>query len=290
MNRRTFLASSALSGAAIATASLARQPETVHKTPSEQPALKGRLKQSVCRWCFSNLKLDDLCAAASSIGLRAIELLSEKEWDTPARYGLTCAIGNGPTSISDGFNRPENHDKFITELERMLPLAKAAAIPQLIVFSGNRKGMSDTEGLTNCAAGLKRITPIAEKHGVTIIMELLNSKVDHGDYMCDHTAWGLDLVQKVGSPRFKLLYDIYHMQIMEGDVIRTVTAHLDSIAHFHTAGVPGRHELDDTQELNYGAICDAIVNKGFTGYLAQEFIPTRDPLTSLRQAVRLCDV
>lgn len=288
MNRRTFLTTSAT----LATAA-AITPRLARAQPADPPhPLKGRLKQSVCRWCFGNIKLDDLCAAAATLGLRSVELLSEKEWDTPAKHGLTCAIGNGPTSISSGFNRPENHDKFIAELERMLPLAKAAGIPQLIVFSGNRKGMSDAEGLDHCAAGLRRITPAAEKHGVTIIMELLNSKVDHGDYMCDRTPWGLDLVQKVGSPRFKLLYDIYHMQIMEGDVIRTVTTHLDSIAHFHTAGVPGRHELDDKQELNYRAICDAMVNKGFTGYLAQEFIPTggRDPLTSLREAVRLCDV
>jgi hydroxypyruvate isomerase len=289
MNRRTFIATGAAATAALAARSSLAQPATPLKHTGDS-ATKGRLKQSVCRWCYDKLSLDDLCAASAAIGLRSVELLSEKEWDTPAKFGLTCAIGNGPTSIADGFNRRENHDKFITELERMLPLAKAANIPQIIVFSGNRKGMSDTEGLANCAAGLARITASAEKHGVTIIMELLNSKVDHGDYMCDHTAWGLDLVQKVGSPRFKLLYDIYHMQIMEGDVIRTVTSNLDSIAHFHTAGVPGRHELDDKQELNYRAICEAIVNKGFTGYLAQEFMPTRDPLTSLREAVRLCDV
>ena len=288
MNRRTFLTTSAT----LATPA-AITPRLARAQPADPPhPLKGRLNQSVCRWCYGGMKLDDLCAAAAAIGLRSVELLSEKEWHTPAKHGLTCAIGNGPTSISNGFNRPENHDRFIAELERTLPLAKAAGIPQLIVFSGNRKGMSDKDGLDHCAAGLRRITPAAEKHGVTIIMELLNSKIDHGDYMGDRTPWGLDLVQRVGSPRFKLLYDIYHMQIMEGDVIRTVTANLDSIAHFHTAGVPGRHEPDDNQELNYRAICDAIVNKGFTGYLAQEFIPTqgRDPLTSLRQAVRLCDV
>ncbi len=291
MNRRTFLTATATLATATAVSHRIARAQSPSSTPAapDQP-LKGRLKQSVCRWCFPKIGLDDLCVAASAMGLRSVELLTEKEWDIPAKHGLTCAIGMGPTSIPDGFNRLEHHDRFISELERMLPLAKAANIPQIIVFSGNRKGMSKKEGLDNCAAGLKRITPAAEKHGVTIIMELLNSKVDHGDYMCDRTPWGLELVQKVGSPRFKLLYDIYHMQIMEGDVIRTVTKNLDSIAHFHTAGVPGRHELDETQELNYRAICEAIMSKGFTGYLAQEFIPTRDALTSLKQAVQLCDV
>jgi hydroxypyruvate isomerase len=289
MNRRDFIASAAGAAAAsVAASALARQPEAAK--PAAKPPVKGRLRQSVCRWCYGNTKLDDLCIAASAMGIQSVELLTEKEWDTPAKYGMACAIGMGPTTIPSGFNRVENHDKFVAELERMLPIAKAAGIPQLIVFSGNRKGMDDKEGLKNCAAGLKRITPAAEKHGVTIIMELLNSKVDHHDYMCDKTPWGADLVQQVGSPRFKLLYDIYHMQIMEGDVIHTIRDHFDDIAHYHTAGVPGRNELDEKQELNYRAICEAIVDKGFTGYLAQEFIPKRDPMTSLREAVRICDV
>ena len=295
MKRREFIATAAVAAAAgIGSSATVRQPADSRSAgqPKPAPTGKGRLRQSVCRWCFSGMKLEDLCTNASAMGIQSVELLTEKEWDTPAKYGLGCAIGMGPTSIPNGFNRPENHDKFVSELERMLPIAKAAGIPQLIVFSGNRDGMDDKEGLRNCATGLRRITPAAEKHGVTIIMELLNSKVDHHDHICDRTPWGADLVQAVGSPRFKLLYDIYHMQIMEGDVIRTVGEHFDSIAHYHTAGVPGRHELDDKQELNYRAICEAIMDKGFTGYLAQEFIPTggRDPMTSLRQAVRVCDV
>jgi hydroxypyruvate isomerase len=170
-----------------------------------------------------------------------------------------------------------------------LPLVKAAGIPQMIVFSGNRDGQADADGLAICAEGLRAITPLAEQLGVTVIMELLNSKVDHHDYQCDRTPWGVELVKQVGSPRFKLLYDIYHMQIMEGDVIRTLRDHKDAIAHYHTGGVPGRAEIDDTQELNYGAICRAIVDTGFTGYLAQEFIPRRDPVESLAQAARICD-
>jgi hydroxypyruvate isomerase len=193
------------------------------------------------------------------------------------------------TTIGNGYNRLDNHDRFTKEGERLLPLVKAANIPNLIVFSGNRAGMSDAEGLSNCAKGLKRLTPLAEQMGVTIIMELLNSKVDHKDYMCDRTEWGANLVKEVGSPRFKLLYDIYHMQIMEGDVIRTVYDNFDAIGHFHTAGVPGRRDLDETQELNYGAICAAIADKNFTGYLAQEFMPKSDAAKALRQAFEVCD-
>jgi hydroxypyruvate isomerase len=203
---------------------------------------------------------------------------------------MTCAVANGPSTIPDGFNRVENHDRLEQELARMLPLAKAAGIPNMVVFSGNRRGMPDAEGLANCAKGLRRVTPLAERHGVTLVMELLNSRVDHGDYMCDRTPWGAELVAKVGSDRFRLLYDIYHMQIMEGDVIRTIRTHRDAIAHYHTAGNPGRNELDATQELNYRAICEAIADTGFTGFLAHEFIPKRDPVTSLREAVATCTV
>jgi hydroxypyruvate isomerase len=236
------------------------------------------------------MALDDLCSNAAKMGFKSVELLGEKEWSTPAKHGITCALANGPTGITNGFNRLENHDKFVKESERLLPLIKDAGIPQMIVFSGSRAGQSDSDGIKNCAIGLKRITPLAEKLGITIVMELLNSKVDHKDYQCDHTAWGVELVKAVGSPRFKLLYDIYHMQIMEGDVIRTITDNFEHINHYHTGGVPGRHELDGSQELQWATICKAIVDKGFKGYLAQEFIPTRDPMTSLREAFELCDV
>jgi hydroxypyruvate isomerase len=199
-------------------------------------------------------------------------------------------MANGPSTIPVGFNRPDQHDRLVAESERLLPLVAQAGLPNMIVFSGNRAGMADAEGLEHCAVGLKRITPLAERLGVTVCMELLNSKVDHKDYMCDRTPWGVELVKRVGTPRFKLLYDIYHMQIMEGDVIRTIRENLPFIGHFHTGGVPGRNEIDDTQELNYRTICQAIADAGFTGFLAQEFIPKRDPLTSLRAAAQLCDV
>jgi hydroxypyruvate isomerase len=282
LTRRDFLATSA---AATALASLpARADEPA-------PAAPGRLKQSVCRWCYSGVELNELCRRAKQIGLQSVELLSEDEWHIPAQHGLSCAVGNGPTTIAKGYNRPENHDRFTAALEQLIPKAVEANIPNLIVFSGNRNGQPDDEGLDQCARGLSRITPLAEKHNVTLVMELLNSKIDHKDYMCDRTPWGVRLVEKVASPRFKLLYDIYHMQIMEGDIIRTIRDHHQHIAHYHTAGVPGRNEIDDTQELNYPAICRAIADTGFTGYLGQEFIPKHDdPFASLRQAVQLCSV
>ena len=250
----------------------------------------GRLKQSVCRWCYQSIPLDTLCKDVSAMGFKAIDLLSENEWATLKPYGLTCAVSNGPSTIPIGFNRLDQHDRLVAESERLLPLVAAAGIPQMIVFSGNRAGMSDAEGLANCAVGLKRIMPAAERAGVTVIMELLNSKVDHHDYMCDHTAWGVELVKRVGSPRFKLLYDVYHMQIMEGDVIRTIRDNFAYINHYHTGGVPGRHEIDDAQELNYPRIMRALAELGFTGYVAQEFIPVRDPMVSLKEAYTLCNV
>ncbi|MBL8961229.1 MAG: TIM barrel protein [Gemmatimonadetes bacterium] len=250
----------------------------------------GRLKQSVCRWCYDKIPLDTLCKAAKEIGLQSVELLDEGEWAVAKRHGLTCAVANGPSDIALGFNRPSEHDRLVRESERLLPLVAAAGLPNMIVFSGNRAGMSDGEGLQNCVQGLQRITPIAERLGVTLIMELLNSKVDHKDYMCDRTPWGAELVRRVGSPRFKLLYDIYHMQIMEGDVIRTIRDNWDAIGHFHTGGVPGRNEIDETQELAYPTIMRAIADKGYTGFIGQEFIPRREPLTSLAQGVKICDV
>ena len=252
----------------------------------------GRLKQSVCQWCYADMALDDLCREAAAMGLRSVELLGEKDWAEVRRHGLTCAMANGPSGITVGWNRPDQHDKLVAESERLLPLVAEAGLPNMIVFSGNRAGLSDAEGLTNCASGLRRIAPLAERLGVTVCMELLNSKVDHHDYQCDHTPWGVELVKRVGSPRFRLLYDIYHMQIMEGDVIRTLRDNFPFIGHYHTGGVPGRHEIDDSQELFYPAVMRAIADLGFTGYVAQEFIPSpgRDPMRSLRQGMGICTV
>ena len=284
MTRRTALGALA-SFAAVGTFGA----EPLPRRP-EPPTGSGRVKQSVSRWCYRALSLDELCQASKEMGLQAIDLLDEKDWTTPAKHGLACAMANGFGSIPRGFNRPDNHDKLVADAERMIPLAAAAGVPNVVCFSGNRAGMSDGEGIANCIAGLKRLTPTAEKFGVTLCLELLNSKVDHKDYHADHTAWGLQVVQGVGSPRLQLLYDIYHMQIMEGDVVATIRAAAPHIAHYHTGGVPGRNEIDDSQELNYRRVAQAIADTGFTGFFAHEFVPKREPMTSLREAFHICDV
>jgi hydroxypyruvate isomerase len=255
-----------------------------------QPASKNRIKQSVARWCYQDISLEDLARAAAGMGLLGVDLLGPEDWPTLKKHGLICTMTSGAGTIADGLNRKENHDKHEREFRESIPRAAAAGMPNVIAFSGNRRGLSDQEGLENCVIGLNRAKGIAEQHGVTICLELLNSKIDHKDYQCDHTEWGAEVVKKVSSPRVKLLYDIYHMQIMEGDVIRTIRQNIQWIAHFHTGGVPGRNELDDKQELNWPAIMRAIADTGYLGYVAHEFLPTRDPMKSLAEAVRLCSV
>jgi hydroxypyruvate isomerase len=286
MQRRDILRAFGAAAAAHVLAPAARAAGL--KDPSRTA---GRLKHSVSRWCYGKIPLDDLCEAAKAIGYRSIELLDEKDWGVPARHGMVCAMANGFGTIPVGFNHLENHDKLVADAERMIPKAAAAGVPNIVCFSGNRGGLSDAEGIANCIVGFRRITPLAERHGVTLCLELLNSKVDHHDYQADHTVFGAAVVQGVASPRLKLLYDIYHMQIMEGDVVATIRANIQHIAHFHTGGVPGRHEIDDTQELNYRRVMQAIADLGFAGYVAQEFVPAREPaLASLRQAFEICDV
>lgn len=252
--------------------------------------LKGNIRHSVSRWCYGKLTLDELCKACVEIGIESVELLGPAEWPTVKKYGLTCAMCNGPDRIDYGFNRVEHHDDLIAKFEKAIPQVAEAGFPNIICFSGNRRGMSDEEGLENCVKGLKRLMPIAEKYKVTVVLELLNSKVNHKDYMADHTAWGVELCKRVGSERLKLLYDIYHMQIMEGDIIRTIKENYKYIGHYHTGGNPGRNEIDETQEINYPAVMRAIVSTGYKGFVGQEFVPKRDPLTSLRQAIMICDV
>ncbi|MBC7571034.1 MAG: TIM barrel protein [Spirosoma sp.] len=253
--------------------------------------LKGNINHSVCKWCYNKIPLEEFCKSAKEMGITSVDLTGPLEWPTLKKYGLTCAMAQGAgKGIGEGFNDPKLHDELVASYEAIFPKLKEAGLTNVICFSGNRRGMSNEEGLKNCAVGLKRLMPSAEKHGVTMVMELLNSKVDHKDYMCDHTAWGVDLCKAVGSERFKLLYDIYHMQIMEGDIIRTIRANHQYIAHYHTGGNPGRNEIDETQEIYYPAVMKAIVDLGFKGYVAQEFIPKRDPLKSLREGVMICDV
>jgi hydroxypyruvate isomerase len=255
-----------------------------------QSPSKSRIKQSVARWCYPDMPVEALAKAAAEMGLLGLDLVGPEDWPTLKKHGLISTMTAGGGDIADGLNRKENHDKIEREFRENIPRAAAAGMPNVITFSGNRRGLSDHEGLENCVIGLNRVKGIAEQHGVTICFELLNSKIDHKDYQCDHTAWGAEVVKKVNSPRVKLLYDIYHMQIMEGDVIRTIRENIRWIGHFHTGGVPGRNELDDTQELNWPAIMRAIAETGYSGFVAHEFLPTRDPLTSLREAVRLCSV
>jgi hydroxypyruvate isomerase len=252
---------------------------------------KGRLKQSVSRWCFAKIPMPEFCKAVAGMGLAGIDLLGEKDWPIVRDHGLLCTMGSGAGgSIRDGLNVKANHDGIVAAMERTIPRAKAMQVPNVITFFGNRMGMSDQEATANCIEGLNRIKGVAEENGVTICVELLNSKVDHPDYQGDRSRFGVEIVKAVGSPRVKLLYDIYHMQIMEGDLIRTIRDNFQYFAHFHTGGVPGRHELDDTQEVNWRTVASAIVDLKFEGYFAHEFVPSRDPLPSLREAVVLCDV
>jgi len=255
---------------------------------SEPPA--GRLKQSLCRWCYAKIPLDDLCRQAAEMGVSGVDLVEPADWPTIRKYGLVPTITQGDAKIPDGWNRKESHDRLEAEIRARIVRAADAKVPNVITFSGNRQGISDEEGKENCVIGLKRIAKFAEDKGVTVCMELLNSKVNHKDYQCDHTGWGVDVIRGVDSPRVKLLYDIYHMQVMEGDIIRTIKENIQYIAHFHTGGVPGRHELDDTQELQWRTIAKAIAELNYQGYIAHEFLPTKDPMASLRQAVELCTV
>ena len=277
---------------AVAAATLLDGPWLRAQAPSATPVPRhGNIHQSVSRWCYQKIPLDQLCAYAASIGLQGIDLLQPEEYEIPQRYGLRCTMGYaGGGEINQGLNRTENHAAIEAGFRKYIPLAAKAGVPNVITFSGLRDGLSDEQGARNTVLGLRRLRSIAEDHGVTIHMELLNSKVDHHGYMCDHTAWGVRVVQEVDSPCIKLLYDIYHMQIMEGDLIATIRANARWLGHFHTGGVPGRHELDDTQEVNWPGVMRAIAATGFQGYVAHEFVPTRDPLTSLRQAVDLCDI
>jgi hydroxypyruvate isomerase len=284
---KNMLAGTATLGAAGALSSFMPTPN-----PEEQVALKGEIKQSVCRWCFNDLSLDQLCAAAASMGLKGIDLVGPKDWPTLKKYKLDSPMCNGAEiNLTDGFNDPQFHATLFKNYSEMIPLVAKAGYTNLICFSGSRRGKDDETGWANCVKGLTPLLEIAAKHKVVLVMELLNSKIDHHDYQCDRTSWGATLAKKLGSENFKLLFDIYHMQIDEGDVIRNIQDYHPYIAHYHTAGVPGRHELDDNQELNYPAIMRAIKATGFKGYVAQEFIPKQpDKLASLKKAVQLCDV
>ena len=276
---------------AISGATMAALPSAAWPQGDKPIARKGNIKQSVSRWCYQKIPLEQLCEYSAHIGLKAVDLLEVSEWEVPKRYGLICSMGyGGGGTIPKALNRVENHAAIEENFRKNIPLAAKAGVPNVITFSGNRDGMSDAEGAKNTIVGLNKLKKIAEDNGVNICLELLNSKVDHHDYMCDHSAWGIEVVSAVNSPRIKLLYDIYHMQIMEGDLVRTIQKNIQWMGHFHTGGVPGRHELDGTQEVQWDGVMRGIVASGYKGYVAHEFVPSRDPLTSLREAADLCDV
>ena len=316
MNRRQALKTLALTGTA---AALSRLAPNLHAAPNKKGKGKqqaatpgtapdatapGSFRHSVCGWIFvkknanekgsTKMLLPDFAEAVKPMGIESIELLDPDQWPVLQKAGLMCAVSAHPpkTSIKRGFNRREHHADIVPAYIERVKVCAEAGVPNVVCFSGSREGQSDEEGLEICAEGLRKVMPAAEKAGVTLIMELLNSKVNHADYQCDHTAWGVELCKRVGSERFKLLYDIYHMQIMEGDIIRTIRENEKYIAHYHTAGNPGRNEFEpqDIQELNYPAIMRAIHDTGFRGFVGQEFGPKRDPLTSLAAAIKICTV
>jgi hydroxypyruvate isomerase len=287
VSRREMLSATALGALAIAA------PRLAGHHGAAAAALKGRIKQSASRWCYGKIPLPELCVAARRIGLSGLDLLQPSDWSVVRDHGLTVSMGytnDRPDFLTNGFVNRASHPMLIGELERTLPVAKAAGVPSLIAMFGNRQGRTNADAIPTAIEGLKKIAPLAEEQGVNVCVELLNSKVDHPDYIGDHTAFGVEVMKGVASPRVKLLYDIYHMQIMEGDVIRTITDNHQYIGHFHTGGVPGRHEIDASQELNWRAVMKAIADTGFKGFVAHEFVPTRDPLTSLREAYDICDV
>ncbi len=291
MNRRDAIKNTALGLGAVSTLSSCNTTQTAATTSLGK--LNNNINHSVCRWCYSSIPLEAFCEAAQEIGIKSIELTTPDEWEILKKHNLTCAIGtHKKASLTKGFNNPKYHEELEMTYLNLIDQAVAHGMQTIIVFSGNRtSAINDEQGIENCATGLDKVIKYAEKKNINVVMELLNSKIDHKGYQCDKTPWGAALVDKIGSPNFKLLYDIYHMQIMEGDIIATIRKYKDYIGHYHTGGVPGRNEINLNQELNYPAIMRAIVETGYGGYVAQEFIPTyEDKLAALREGIRICDV
>lgn len=298
LQRRKFLSAAAIGSVALSTgvhAASSMLGFSEASQPSPMLALKKNINHSVSRWTYGDMSIDELCKAVKSIGFKAIDLVGPEDWPVLKQHGVYSSMCNGAElNLVDGFIHPQFHDELVKRYLQHIDLMVEAGYVNLICFSGNARGMSKAQGLENAVKGLQRILPYAEDNGIVLQMELFNSRVDHPDYMADSSAWGIDLCKALGSPNFKLLYDIYHMQINEGDIIRTITDHHEFFGHYHTAGVPGRHEIGDNQELNYAAIARAIKATGFNGFLAQEFIPTptsvEGRIASLAQAVQICDI
>jgi len=293
--RRTLIKNLALGASALAitpASALASYKKSETKS-AKKITLKGNINHSVSRWTFNYLSLDDLCKAVKEIGFNAIDLVGPKDWPTLQKHGIYSSMcyTAGDNDLYKGLDNPIYHEKLIKEYLDVIPIMAKAGYKNLICFTGTRNGMDDETGMKNCKTALEKILPFAEKNGVTMVMEILNSKIDHKDYMCNHVEWGAELCKLVGSENFKLLFDIYHVQIQEGDIIRNIQDYHQYIAHYHTGGIPGRHEINNTQELYYPVVMQAIVDTGFKGYVAQEFVPTYpDKLDSLREAIKICDV
>ncbi len=291
-NRRSAIKNILTGTAAVSAGGMLSSFKNVKFEVEENAPLKGNINHSACWWVYHEYGLEKVCATFKQMGLKGLDLVGPKEWPTLKKYGLDSPMCNGAElGLYDGFNDKKFHDKLIAQYSEMIPLVGKAGYKNLICFSGARRGISDEEGWSNCVIGLQKLLPLAEKHKVTLVMELLNSKIDHKDYQCDRSWWGAELAKRLGSENFKLLFDIYHMQIDEGDIIRNIEKYHQYIAHYHTGGVPGRNEIDDTQELYYPAIMKAIVKTGFKGYVAQEFSPlNRDKFAALKKCVHICDV
>ncbi|MBL7977154.1 MAG: TIM barrel protein [Bacteroidetes Order II. Incertae sedis bacterium] len=260
---------------------------------AENGPLKGRIRHSVCRWCYGQIPLDTFCRQVKALGLEAIDLVGEADWPVLKKHGLTCSMVNGAEiSLTRGFNDPALHDELVRRYEDLIPKAAANGYKQVICFSGNQNSLSDEEGIQNMASGIRRLLPLAERAGITLVLEMLNSRIDHKGYQADTTEWGVGVCNQLEDhPNFKLLYDVYHMQIMEGDLIRTIRKHQKHLAHFHTGGNPGRNEINQTQEIYYPIIMKTLLEIGYKGYVAQEFIPkSKNPMASLQEGIRICDV
>ena len=289
LSRRSFIGNTSLMAAGAVAGSLTGTGQAAISDNIERIVKKGRINQSVSKWCYGKLSLDELCAVSKKMGIKAIDLLGPRDFATVKKHGLVCSLVN-THSLRKGLNRKENHKQCLAQIRSAIDATAEYEFPNVITFPGNRAGMADDVGIENMVTALKQVAGYAEKKKVTICIEYLNSKVDHKDYMFDKMAWGVEVCKRIGSDRVKILYDIYHAQIMEGDIIRTIKNDHEYIGHYHTGGNPGRNEIDETQELYYPAIMRAIAKTGFKGYVAHEFIPKRDPIKSLAYAVRICDV
>ncbi|NKI31867.1 hydroxypyruvate isomerase family protein [Croceivirga thetidis] len=287
MKRRNFLSTSLMASAGVMATNAQSQPYK----PMGDFVLKGNINHSVCQWCFDTYPLEEFLAILNDLGVKAIDLIGPDDWPLLKKYNIECSMCNGAEiSLTEGWNDPKYHDELIKNYTDIIPKVAEAGYTNLICFSGNRRGMDDYVGLQNCFEGLSQIIPLAERHGVVIQMELFNQQ-NHPDYMCDSSIWGVELCRRLGSENFKLLYDIYHMQVQEGDIINTIKNYHQYFGHYHTAGVPGRNEIDESQELYYPAIMQAILDTGFTGHVAQEFVVTwEDKIEALKDALKRCDV